>query len=361
MLVASPARRVSGMLEEQSSRWPPSVAPHLRRWLAKLALAVLDAGAGTQPALAAALLRLGLHHAQLASTVVAIRRVLADPTLTGDAACAPLLRRVRTGLPPGPLRLVRDSTSCRDRVVRLAVGVAGPHADLGSAWGAPDPGRPDAAPSPGAASLPITPGPPGTWHACWRRLLGRARRVLPPGRPVVLRLPRGVCWCRANGQLLPVGALVPACDQGSEWGQRFPDAGWRSASRTIRQPPTGGEPWLLASDLPPGPARVAEDAQRMQIEQHVRDHKRHGWHWEHRRLRDPRRMARVLLVLPLATLWCLTVAMRTRQGAGTDATGSPAGWRRFRLGWHWLGQLLRTRGLLPLPGCPLVPFHPRPG
>jgi hypothetical protein len=74
--MASPARRVSGMLGEPFSRWPTSLASHLRRWLAKLGLAVLDFGAGTQPALAAARERCGLSRARLASAAVAIRRVL---------------------------------------------------------------------------------------------------------------------------------------------------------------------------------------------------------------------------------------------------------------------------------------------
>lgn len=46
MLMASPTRRVYGVLEEQDSRSLPSLAKQVRRRLAKLALAVVDAGAG---------------------------------------------------------------------------------------------------------------------------------------------------------------------------------------------------------------------------------------------------------------------------------------------------------------------------
>lgn len=109
--MASPTRRVYGVLEEQDSRSLPSLAPQVRRRLAKLALAVVDAGAGpsrlcrrartVRPQSSAPRWCGGCHPAGAAG----------EPMVCEEAS-ALLLHRTLTGLPPGSLSLVLDSTTC---------------------------------------------------------------------------------------------------------------------------------------------------------------------------------------------------------------------------------------------------------
>ena len=102
------------------------------------------------------------------------------------------------------------------------------------------------------------------------------------------------------------------------------------------------EAWRRLAALPPGPQRALADAVRLPIEASFRDDKSQGWRWEQRRITNLDRAYRLLLVLPLATLWELragAVAMQTRIARRWARQRRPA-WSQFRIGWPWLRQAL---------------------
>jgi hypothetical protein len=65
--------------------------------------------------------------------------------------------------------------------------------------------------------------------------------------------------------------------------------------------------WLVLTDLPPAGAEIAWYGLRAWVEAGFKDLKRDGWQWQHTRMTDPARAARVWLVLAVATLWALSV------------------------------------------------------
>jgi hypothetical protein len=358
--VASPESGVYGMLREWYERALPELAPPCRKWLAKLVCALAEAGACTQPALAAALQRLGLSAATNESLQVGIRRFLADRRVTVRAAYAPLLRDVLAGWPADRLLLIADATALKGRLVRLEVALAYHGRAVPLAW----------------AVYPADGIPAGQcWQGLFERVLDRAAAVLPPGRAAlllldrgfvspgvwdaalargwhpVLRAQRGVRLRTRDGAERPVGELLGE-DAGlvALAGQVFKKGGWRAASVTAVRADGTRAAWLLLSDLPPGEQRALEYAARMHIEQGFRDDKSAGWQWERSRIKDPERAERLLLVLHLATLWCLSAggwAVQTGQARRWVRPSRPA-WSLFRIGWAWLRQALRRPEPIPL-------------
>jgi len=67
------------------------------------------------------------------------------------------------------------------------------------------------------------------------------------------------------------------------------------------------DPWLIVTDLPPEVADSAWYGMRAWIEAGFKDLKRGGWQWQHTRMTDPDRAARLWLVIALATLWVVNV------------------------------------------------------
>ena len=358
--MAPPGSGVYGMLREWYERMLPELAPPCRKWLARLVCATAEAGACTQPALAAALRRLGLSAATGESLQVGIRRFLADPRVSAAAAYAPLARAALAGWPARTLVLIADATALKDRLVRLEVGLAYHGRRVPLAW----------------AVYPARGIPAGqAWQALFERALDQARAALPPGRAVlllldrgfvspavwdavlargwhpVLRAQRGVRLRTPDGAERPVGELL-----GEEpglaalAGEVFKKGGWRAASVTALRADGMREAWLLLSDLPPGEQRALEYAARMQIEEGFRDDKSAGWQWEQSRLRDPERAERLLLVLHLATLWCLglgAAAVRTGLARRWVRPSRPA-WSLFRIGRAWLREALTRPEPIPL-------------
>ena len=128
---------------------------------------------------------------------------------------------------------------------------------------------------------------------------------------------------RAGGEIREIGALAPtpgsqcclsayalcARRKGHGPGQTDWTAGvalqvvavWRRAEE---------EAWLLVTDLPATLARCREYRRRTWEEELFRDLKGMGWQWQQSRVRRPERVARLVLVLALATLWMLALAQR---------------------------------------------------
>ena len=363
-----PTPRVYAMLADWYSRALPALEPHHHRWLAKLVCALVEGGCCTQPALATALQRLGLSEATNESLQVGIRRWLADDRLTPATAYAPVVRAVLARWPAPVLVLIIDTTPLRDRLVRLQVSLAYHGRAVPLSWRLYP-----------ARGIPA----PDDFHTLFTAVLAAAQALLPPARPVVALLDRGftspALWDAVRVQgwhpvlrvqrsvrlrtaptatpaatstaPVAVGTLLGA-DPGvvTLAGEVFKKGGWRPATVTALR--RDGQPaaWLLVSDLPAGVQRATEYALRMHIEESFRDDKSGGWQWEQSRVRDPARAERLVLLMALATLWCLSVgavALGTGRAAWWVRRTRPA-WSLFRIGGTWLRQALRSGELVPL-------------
>ena len=73
------------------------------------------------------------------------------------------------------------------------------------------------------------------------------------------------------------------------------------------------EPWLLVTDLAASRVRCTEYRTRTWEEALFRDLKSMGWNWQASRLQSGERVARLLGILVLATLWMLGVGERVRR------------------------------------------------
>jgi hypothetical protein len=200
------------------------------------------------------------------------------------------------------------------------------------------------------------------------RLLRRAARSLPRGVEVTLLADRGLSWpsvldcCAALGwhyvlrlqrdtRVRVEGRVVKSAWELAGWrGARrlapgvevFKDAGWRRANVVATWEVGCREPWLLASDLPATFMRCRNYCRRAWCEQSHRDDKSHGFNWHLSRVRDPYHAARLLLVMALATLLCLSLGTRLIK-RGLRRLLEPARRRLlsvFQLGLRWLRDCL---------------------
>jgi hypothetical protein len=103
---------------------------------------------------------------------------------------------------------------------------------------------------------------------------------------------------------------------------------------------------IVVSDQRAHPDRLCEYAVRMDIEQYFRDDKSGGFDIDHTRLNDPERLARLLLVVAIATLWCHELGEFVLQdGEATRRLIDPGDSREltqsvFQLGLRWLNRCL---------------------
>ena len=131
------------------------------------------------------------------------------------------------------------------------------------------------------------------------------------------------------------------------------------------------EPWFILTDLPPDGCDASWYALRAWCEQGFKCTKRGGWQWQHTRMTDPDRTARLWLALAVATLWMVCVGSDLEVGPTSqmpdipnvqDILGliakqsRPRRNRLFRLGWLWMLVQLITAHPLPLPRR-LIPEH----
>lgn len=222
-------------------------------------------------------------------------------------------------------------------------------------------------------------GPPLPMPRLLWRLLRRAARSLPEGAEVTLLADRGLCWpvvldcCKSLGwhyvlrlqrdtRVRPAGGPVvkgawelaawrgspPWCLEGAEV---FKDAGWRRANVVATWPHGCREPWLLVTDLPATFERCRNYCKRVWCEQLHRDEKGHGFNWHLSRVRDAEHAARLVLVMALATLLCLSTGTFVIK-RGLRRLLEPARRRLlsvFQLGIRWLRDRLTNGGDHPCP------------
>ena len=210
--------------------------------------------------------------------------------------------------------------------------------------------------------------PPAPMPKLLWRLLSRAGRSLPPGVEVTLLADRGLSWpgvldcCRSLGWhyvlRLQKSTRVRLADgttraawelarrRGSRWFGTgvgvFKKAGWRRANVVATWEPPCRERWLLVTDLPATFMRCRDYCKRAWCEQLHRDEKGHGFNWHLSRVRGPSHAARLVLVMALATLLCLSLGTRLVK-RGLRKLLEPARRRLlsvFQLGLRWLRDRL---------------------
>ncbi len=126
------------------------------------------------------------------------------------------------------------------------------------------------------------------------------------------------------------------------------------------------------TDLEPATAQVAWYGMRSWIEQGFKRIKRGGWHWEQTKMTDPDRMARLWLVIAVATVWVVQVggeAEATLPASSLDALPPTHIARRRRpttrsrvrpLGCFRRGIIQILGALLTQQPLPLGQFMPEP-
>lgn len=278
------------------------------------------------------------------------------------------MQAVLADWPAETLLVIVDLTALKDRLIRLQVSLAYHGRCVPLSW----------------AVYPASGVPADTtWLTLFTAALTAAQALLPRGRRVVVVLDRGftspavwdaVCAHGWHAVLRALRTVHLRTAQGTEQelgtllgdapglvalaGRVFKKAGWRQATVTAIRQDGMAETWVLLSDLPAGLARATEYALRMHIEQSFRDEKAHGWQWEQSRITDPARASRLVLVLHLASLWCVStgaVALQTGRARQWVRLSRPA-WSLFRLGRTWLRQaLLQTEAIPIVPRFPLLP------
>ena len=215
------------------------------------------------------------------------------------------------------------------------------------------------------------------------RLLRRAARSLPPGREVTLLADRGLSWpsvvdccvllgwhyvlrLQRDTRVRLAGGATRAAWEPARWrGRRwygtavevFKKAGWRRANVVATWEPGCRARWLLVTDRPATFRRCRDYCRRVWCEQLHRDEKGHGFNWQLSRVHDPRHAARLVLVMALATLLCLsTGAYVIKRGLRTRL--EPARRRLlsvFQLGLRWLRDRSINDGAGGCP-CQLYPY-----
>lgn len=138
-------------------------------------------------------------------------------------------------------------------------------------------------------------------------------------------------------------------------GEVLKTAGWRAGWVTIHEQPDHAAPWVLISDRGGGLAAARRYRRRRQIEAMFADGKGRGWHLVRSRLREPRRMAALLIGIALAHWHLMGVGarvVRSGQRHRYDRRDRRT-WSLVRLG-RW-AQRHRERAGRPLPVWRLGP------
>jgi hypothetical protein len=292
----------------------------------------------------------------------------------------PLLRWVLGHWQGTQLALALDATTLGRRFTVLAVSVVYRGCAIPVAW----------------TILPANQ--PAAWRGHWLRLLRLLRPAMPKGHTVIVLADRGLYapwlfrrivrlgwhpFLRINrggtfrpdpqATYRPLSGFVPA--PGTRW--RGTGTAFKSPQRRLRCTLLAcweagyTEPWLILTDLPPEASDAGWYGLRAWIEQGFKITKRAGWQWQHTRMTQPQRAARLWLAVAVATLWLLSVggvAEDTIPGSTlldvSDALAHQRRQRRatrlrlvsiFRRGWITIVVALLRQTPLPLGA-----FRPEP-
>lgn len=244
---------------------------------------------------------------------------------------APLLSWVLSWWPTDKKRLALalDASSLSDRFTVLCISVLYRRGAIAVAW------------------YMLQANAPGEWKPMWIDLLESLRGSVPEDWTVLVMADRGlyarwlyqhiqqVGWhpflrINTRGKARPKGqsefhwlsTYVPV--HGSVWSGQvrcFPEASSRlDGTLLARWDEEHTDPWLIVTDFPPDEAEVAWYGMRFWIECGLKDGKRGGWDWYDTKMQDPKRAARLWLVMAVATLWVLGV------GAEQEPALDEQGW-----------------------------------
>ncbi len=202
----------------------------------------------------------------------------------------------------------------------------------------------------------------------YKILLKQALLILPKGRPVVLLADRGFVHAQ----------LVKFCRK-NKWGYRLraksstkirlPDRSVVNFAKlcppkghahfyqkvhilgenigpvhiALANPEDEEEPWYIISDAPTSVTTLDEYALRFDIEESFLDDKSGGFQVESTKLDDPKAIARLFLVLAVASLHFTSVgvAVVNREARRWVDTHWDRGMSYLKIGWYWLRQQFR--------------------
>lgn len=277
------------------------------------------------------------------------------------------------------LVLVMDATTLRQTVTVLTISIVYRGCAIPVAW---------------ACVGAVTPG---AWRPQWEHLLTTIRPSIPAPWTVLVMADRGLyahwlfqhihgCgwhpFLRINAQGLvrlddhapwtPLAAVIPT--PGTTWSGRVTCFKGHSLRCTLLGMWSAeyADPWLIVTDLAPEAANGVWYRMRGWIEQGFKRIKRGGWHWEQTKMTDPARIARLWLVIAVATLWVVSVggaADATLPASSLDALPSShiahrrrptTGSRPRTLGCFRRGVILILVALLTQQPLPWVEFMPEP-
>ncbi len=290
-----------------------------------------------------------------------------------EACFAPLLRWVVRLWVGTTMALAVDATSLGDRFVVLSISVVYRGMGIPVAW------------------TVLVAQQKGAWRDHWLRMLDQVHPALPAEWTVLVLADRGLYarwlfrhivrlgwhpFLRINqaAKFRPAGqrhwywltellSQAGTCWQGE--GTAFSSKDSHLHCTLVAWWGKGHEEaWFIVTDLPSQGCQATWYGLRAWCEQGYKCIKRGGWQWQHTRMTDPARVARLWLALAVATLWMVTLGSDLEVGptpelpdlldlrpilAITVATVRPRRTRLFRLGWLWLIVQLITSQPLPLP------------
>lgn len=292
--------------------------------------------------------------------------------LAVESCFAPLLGWVLSWWEGTQLAVALDATTLGQRFVVLVVSVVYRGCAIPVAW----------------TGLPATEK--HAWRGEWLRMLRQVQAVVPRryfvivladrglyarwlfqrivrvGWPPLLRINTGGTFRPAKSvRYRPLRELVPRT--GTQWvgtGTAFQGAQRRLTCPLLARWDDGyQDPWFLLTDLAPSAGEACGYGLRAWIEQGFKITKRGGGQWQHTRMTDPQRAARLWLAVAVAPWWLLsvgglaedTIPESTLLPLG-DHDGPAAGSRRatrlrlvsvFRRGWSIILMALINQRRLP--------------
>ena len=202
----------------------------------------------------------------------------------------------------------------------------------------------------------------------YKVLLKQALLILPKGRPIVLLTDRGfvhaklVKFCRKNKWGYRIRAK-------SSTKVRLPDRSVANFAKlcppkghahfyqgvhilgekigpvniALANPEGDEDPWYIISDAPTRVTTLDEYALRFDIEEGFLDDKSGGFQVESTRLDDPKAIARLFLILAVATLHFTSVGVEVvnQEKRRWVDTHWDRGMSYLKIGWRWLRQQFR--------------------
>jgi hypothetical protein len=214
----------------------------------------------------------------------------------------------------------------------------------------------------------------GSWNAIWKELLEHLRAAVADDVEVLVLTDRGLespalfrtivalGWhplmrVKAAGKFRPHGwhrgyAMGQfAASVGRRWagaGVAYPSGNCLPGTLLASWERDQEEPWLILTDLPPAGTDVTWYAWRTWCEQGYRSIKRGQWQWQRTQMKEPRRVARLWVVIALASLWAIDVGGEA-ETAQLPCVPKTRELSLLKLGLAVLQALRGNRQPMPLP------------